>query len=102
KVTHRDRRNRSGIVRQSFAQTFAAQPGQAAERLRRTFRMPRAPVPSPIAICDGRMIMSGYEEKLLARANELDETSELASALTEIHAGPAAPGGYRRGGLSLS
>jgi hypothetical protein len=47
------------------------------------------------------MIMSGYEEKLLARAEELDETSELASALGEIHAGAAAAGVDRQAVLRL-
>jgi hypothetical protein len=47
------------------------------------------------------MIMSGYEEKLLARANELDETSELAMSLAEIHAGAAAAGVDRPAVLSL-
>jgi len=47
------------------------------------------------------MIMSGYEEQLLARAEELDETSGLASALTEIHAGAAAAGVDHQAVLSL-
>jgi hypothetical protein len=47
------------------------------------------------------MIMSGYEEKLLARANELDETSELAMSLAEIHSGAAAAGVDRQAVLSI-
>ena len=47
------------------------------------------------------MIMSGYEEKLLARANEPDETSELAMSLAEIHAGAGAAGVDRQAVLSL-
>ena len=47
------------------------------------------------------MIMSGYEEQLHARAEELDETSGLASALTEIHAGAAAAGVDHQAVLSL-
>jgi hypothetical protein len=47
------------------------------------------------------MIMTGYEEKLLARAEELDETSELASALAEIHSGAAAAGVDRPAVLNL-
>jgi hypothetical protein len=47
------------------------------------------------------MIMSGYEEQLHARAEELDETSGLASALTEIHAGAAAAGVDRQAVVNL-
>ena len=45
--------------------------------------------------------MSGYEEQLHARAEELDETSGLASGLTEIHAGAAAAGVDRQAVINL-
>ena len=44
--------------------------------------------------------MSG-EGKLLARANEIDETSELAMSLEEIHANTALAGADRQAVLSL-
>jgi hypothetical protein len=47
------------------------------------------------------MIMSGYEEKLHARAEELDETSELALTLGEIHQGAAGAGVDRQAVINL-
>jgi hypothetical protein len=45
--------------------------------------------------------MSGYEQQLLARAEELDETSDLATHLTEIHAGAGAAGVDRPAVVSI-
>ena len=62
----------------------------------------RAPVPSLAALCNERvLIMSGHEEQLHTRAELLEETSELAAAVTAILDGASGGGIDPRAIVSL-